>query len=195
MKIRKIYIITVAVAALLLSVFWGISEYYGDTPIPVISYADSSSVVTAVVYSPVIVDINTANIGELETLTGIGRATAEKIVAYRNENGGFKSAEQLLEIDGIGESKLSDIIDKISISGIRPEFSASVTEEYTGSKINLNTADKDTLMTLDGIGEVIAERIIAYAESTGFDDVGDLLEVEGIGEAKFKKIEPYVTAD
>ncbi len=61
-------------------------------------------------------------------------------------------------------------------------------------KINLNTADKETLMTLNGVGEVIAERILAYRETHGgFDTIEELMEVEGIGEKRFAAWEPYIT--
>ena len=70
----------------------------------------------------------------------------------------------------------------------------SQTPEQVGGKLNLNTATKDDLMTLDGIGEVLAERILAYREQYGgFDSVEELMQVEGIGEKRFAAMEPYVT--
>lgn len=53
--------------------------------------------------------------------------------------------------------------------------------------ININTADKTTLMNIDGVGEKRAEAIIAYREQHGpFTSVDQLLEVQGVGESILK---------
>lgn len=194
-NLHKFYIAAVIAVSVILAGVWGISEFYSEEAVPVISYADEGGAVTGIVYTPVLVDINTANLGELQELSGIGRATAEKIIAYRDKNGGFEDVTELLEIDGIGEKTLSGFADKISLSGKHPEAVFTETEAVTEEIINLNTADKETLMKLDGIGDKTAEKIIAYAAETGFDDVSELLEIDGIGKSKFEKIKPYVTVD
>ncbi|WP_250462666.1 ComEA family DNA-binding protein [Microbulbifer litoralis] len=62
----------------------------------------------------VTVNLNSASAGELaEKLDGVGEARAEKIVKYRDEKGPFTSAEQLLEIKGIGTATLEKNRDKI----------------------------------------------------------------------------------
>ena len=61
------------------------------------------------------VNINTANKDELDTLPGIGEATAEKIIEYRNKNGKFASKEEIKEVSGIGDSKYEQIKDLIEI--------------------------------------------------------------------------------
>ncbi|MDT8440586.1 MAG: helix-hairpin-helix domain-containing protein [Desulfuromonadales bacterium] len=59
------------------------------------------------------VNINQATVLELQELPGVGPALAERIVAYRETNGAFKSAEQLAEVKGIGQKKMEKFKDKI----------------------------------------------------------------------------------
>ena len=62
--------------------------------------------------------------------------------------------------------------------------------------VNINTADTETLMTVKGIGEVLAERIVTYREEHGgFETVEELLEVKGIGEKTLEKIKRYVDVE
>ena len=59
------------------------------------------------------VNINTATQEELETLPGIGPVKAAAILAWREENGPFRYPEQMLEVSGIGEKTLENLIDLI----------------------------------------------------------------------------------
>lgn len=61
------------------------------------------------------INLNKATQTELETLPGIGPSTAEKIIAYRKENGNFKKIEDIMNVNGIGESKYNKIKDLISV--------------------------------------------------------------------------------
>lgn len=61
-------------------------------------------------------------------------------------------------------------------------------------KVNINSATKETLMTLSGIGESKAENIIAYRDENGlFEKIEDLMLVSGIGESVFEKIKNNIT--
>lgn len=64
-----------------------------------------------------VVNINTADSAQLDTLPGIGPSTAEKIVAYREENGPFSVIEEIMDVPGIGAGKFAEIRDLITIEG------------------------------------------------------------------------------
>lgn len=69
------------------------------------------------------------------------------------------------------------------------------TEEKTTqtSKININKATKEELMTLSGIGESKADSIIAYRTKTPFTTIEDLKEVSGIGDSIYEQIKNNIT--
>ena len=60
-------------------------------------------------------NINSASKIELMQLPGIGETTADRILAYREEHGGFSSVEELMNVSGIGQSKFDAIKDLISV--------------------------------------------------------------------------------
>lgn len=63
----------------------------------------------------VLVNLNTATEAELDTLPEVGPVTAASILAWRDEHGGFTSVDELLEVDGIGETTLSRIAPYVSV--------------------------------------------------------------------------------
>ena len=60
-------------------------------------------------------NINTASAAELITLSGIGEATAAKIIAYREANGAFAAIEDIKLVSGIGEKKFEALRDFICV--------------------------------------------------------------------------------
>ena len=62
-----------------------------------------------------LININTAGIEELTTLTGIGDVKAEAIIKYRSEVGKFKTKEELLNVEGIGEALFEKLKDNITV--------------------------------------------------------------------------------
>ena len=61
------------------------------------------------------VNINTASLEELMSLTGIGEAKAKDIIKYREDNGGFKTIEDLLKVSGIGDNTFASIKENITV--------------------------------------------------------------------------------
>lgn len=62
-----------------------------------------------------------------------------------------------------------------------------------GGRVNINKADRTTLMTLPGIGEAYASAIIEYREKNGkFNSKEDIKKVSGIGDAKYAKMEDLI---
>lgn len=66
---------------------------------------------------------------------------------------------------------------------------SSLSKEEEELKLNLNSANKEELMEIKGIGEAIAGRIIEYRlKHGGFHYLEELLEIEGIGQAKYESL-------
>jgi competence protein ComEA len=62
------------------------------------------------------VNLNTASVSEIATLPGIGPKAAERIVEYRQKNGGFKKIEELMKVKGIGEKSFLKLKPLITVT-------------------------------------------------------------------------------
>jgi competence protein ComEA len=62
-----------------------------------------------------LVNVNTATLDELETLPGIGEVLGQRIIDYREQHGPFQSVEDLLNVSGIGDSRLADIKPHVTV--------------------------------------------------------------------------------
>jgi competence protein ComEA len=67
------------------------------------------------------INLNTATIEQLETLPGIGRKTAERIIEHREKVGAFKKVEELMNVKGIGEKSFLKIKPLLSVTPPKAE--------------------------------------------------------------------------
>ena len=85
----------------------------------------------------------------------------------------------------------------VSTTSAAATTTAATTLSHSGERggmLNLNTATKEQLMTINGIGEAFADRIIAYRDSHGgFQSVEELRNISGIGEKRYNKWSVYFT--
>ena len=88
----------------------------------------------------------------------------------------------IIPVKSSSENSVDDVSAVSSSPGITPE-----------GLVNINTATLDELKTLNGIGDVIAERIIEYRSSNAFKSKEDVMSVNGIGKAVYEKIKDNIT--
>ena len=98
---------------------------------------------------------------------------------------------QINQADFVEDGEKIVVPSKVAINN---ETTVSVENSgITNGLININTATKDQLMEITGVGEVIAQRIIEYRSGNRFNTTEDLLNVKGIGNATYEKMKSQIT--
>ena len=67
-----------------------------------------------------VVNLNTATVSQIATLPGIGEKAAQRIIEYREKNGGFKKIEELMNVKGIGEKSFLKLKPLITVGDSKP---------------------------------------------------------------------------
>lgn len=87
------------------------------------------------------------------------------------------------------DARLSDPVDAEETTASAPAADDTTAE----GRIDLNTANAEQLKTLPGIGDVLAERILAYREEHGkFSSIEELMNVKGIADGKFSELQDKI---
>ena len=125
-RISALLVITIVFAAFTAGFFLGrnhtstgisvsVSDELVTAPTPPPATETEPTVETEGITFPI--SINQAEKEEFMALPGIGEVLAERILAYRDENGSFDAPEELLNVEGIGKKRLEEILDLITIGG------------------------------------------------------------------------------
>jgi competence protein ComEA len=126
------------------------------------------------------IDINTADTSDWIALPGIGSKLASRIVLFRQKLGGFYTAEQVGETYGLADSVFRQILPFLKPGG-------------PVQRLNINTADLETLKSHPYIRWGLAKAIISYREQHGpFKVVEQLQQVSAITPDQFRKLLPYL---
>jgi competence protein ComEA len=157
-----------------------------------------------------LVDLNSASEKELEALPGVGAATAKKITANRP----YKSVDELSKA-GLSAKKIETLKPLVTVGAAPPaakpaeapakaapaaaptksqpaaeKATKSAVKLAPGEKVNINTASKEQLDALPGIGPVKAQAII---EGRPYQKPEDIMKVKGIKQGEFNKIKDLIT--
>jgi competence protein ComEA len=145
------------------------------------------------------VNLNTADSAALEELPGIGPSHAKAIIAARP----LKSVDDLERVKGLGKARIDALRDLVTTTAPAAKTTTAKTTAKTtgattkdmpklkaGQKIDINTASKEELDLLPGIGPVRAQAII---DGRPFKTIEDVMKVKGIKEGEFSKIKDMIT--
>ena len=101
-----------------------------------------------------------------------------------------------VESDKVEEPEKTEGINKAQVLQTSESTKAENSETQlvaVSDKVNINTATKEELMSLQGIGEVLSERIIEYRKNAKFNSIDEIQQVKGIGEKTFEKLKDSIT--
>lgn len=132
---------------------------------------------------------------ELKKL-GFSEKQVKTLISYRKNGGCFFNKTDLLKIYGINKEQYNNLEPYISLENENTFKGKNKLNKVDSIKVELNTATKNELQKLSGIGEVFAERILKYRELLGgFYDEKQLLEVYGIDSVRYMTFSNNILID
>ena len=156
------------------------------------------------VTEPLLININTASREELMLLNGIGEVTADSIIAYRNDSGGFNNIEELMNVSGIGQAKFDAVKDHVFVEDPvypvqeevreQPEYLSESETEVT-EEVPPETeisAESETSLTLEDCAPII---ISIRSQIGAYSHVYEILLVESLTQSQAAEIVNYITVE
>lgn len=130
-------------------------------------------------------DLNTADTVELQSVFGIGRVRAARIVKFRAKLGGFISLDQLNEVYGLDTATQRQLA-----------MHSFIAADFKPVLLKLNSAPEADLATHPYLNYKLARAIATYRFQHGrFETIEDLQRVALVNEALYHKIKPYLSLD
>ena len=202
MKLNKRYIIYLSIIVVLIGgiITINLLDNPNDEIVSNISFLDEEVITVTSASNYFYVDVK----GEVKK-PGVYKVTEGMIVndvialaggltknAYTNN---INLATKVSEGSVIYIYKKSEIIttkNSTTTSSYKYEITDTTTPVSSGL-VNINTASKEQLLTVSGIGESKADAIIEYRKNNPFKTIEDIMNVSGIGESLYAKIKEYIT--
>ena len=132
------------------------------------------------------INVNSASKSKLDKLYGIGPAKAQAIINARP----YSRVNDLTRAKGIGDVTLSRIEDYVTVGD--GSYEKTTNQSFSSGKIDLNTASRSQLKSLNGIGDVLSRRII---NARPFYSIDEIKDVKGIGPKTFEDIRWEITVN
>ena len=135
------------------------------------------------------IEIHKATQEDLTAINGIGPTTADRVLGYVKAQGPLKRMGELLNAKRVGEATLKLLICYFYVEAEGQLPCEIATIHHGTGRVNINTATIEELMSLPGIGEVRAKRILENRKDSGFfRSVDDLQRIAGIGVGTVKNL-------
>ena len=137
-------------------------------------------------------DINKVDLDTLMQVKGIGRQIAHDIVNYRDKVGKISYMYELKSIPAVNDDVYEILCAQFTVTGSSGYYNRN--ESYGAAKVNLNTAQINQLLAVEGVTQELAENIILYRKNNGaFTSVRELLDVEGMSITLYNSISDKFT--
>jgi competence protein ComEA len=158
------------------------------------------------------INLNTADRAMLRQLPEVGDTLATRIDEYRQRHGGFRSVDELVNVQGIGSTRLARLRQWLYVDDEEPGEEPTVKPASLPTKkqssagtprasrkaeklkgpVDINEATEDQLKDVPWLGPVLARSIVETRKTQPFLSVDDLLRVPGIKQKTLDKVKPFV---